>query len=307
MKKILLASLVALPSSAFADFIGLHGQVGIWNAELDGVVVGIPDKIKRDALGQDIPSFEDRGLEDSNNITGWMAFEHPVPILPNVRLGYTSVDAQGTSPEGKDISTDKIEGFSYNGVNGLSYEVLQSVQTDMNFDAIDGTVYWEVLDNWVSIDLGLTVRSMNGEFVEHIGETAFPARVFGGSNGCGDPETSSPAIVNISGFSNAQGCLRSPISQVTPIDLIMPLAYIKGQFDIPFSGFYGAVTFQGLGIGDNSMFDIDAEVGYMFDLTVMELGASIGYRRATLDAKDLEGLYADATLEGTHFNLKLHF
>jgi outer membrane protein len=301
MKKLLLCSLIGFASPSYADFIGLYGKVGVWNAGFEGTVSGTEDKKKREANNQTIPSFETRGLDNDNHITGWVAFEHPTPFIPNIRLGYTGVKSSGLSTE--NISTDKITA-TINGVPNVTYDAGQPIYTTMQFDAIDVTAYWEVLDNWLNLDLGLTLRKMDGDFSETVGETPFPARVFGGSDGCGGMR---PEVVSY-GVGTALGCVRPETTKVTPIDILIPMIYAKGQFDIPFTGAYVAATLQGMSASGNSMVDIDIETGYNFNLTVMDIGASIGYREATLNAKDLDDLYAkDAKLSGVYGALNIHF
>ncbi len=301
MKKLLLCSLIGFASPSYADFIGIYGKAGIWNAGFEGTVAGIKDKIKRDANSQTIPSFETRGLDNDNHITGWVAFEHPTPFIPNIRLGYTGVESSGWSTE--NISTDKIS-VMHNGVQ-ITYDGSQPIYTTMQFDAWDGTIYWELLDNWVNLDLGLTFRKMDGDFKETIEATALPIQQFGGADGCGGLE---PTTVILGGFISLPGCIRPETTAVTPIDILVPMVYAKGQFDLPFTGAYVAATLQGMSASGNSMIDIDIEAGYNLNLTVMDIGISIGYREATLNAKDLDELYAkDAKLSGTYGALNVHF
>ena len=304
MKKILLASLMALPSSAFADFIGIHGQLGGWNADFSGTVASTLAKDSREKLGQIIPSFEERGFDKDNHLTGWIALEHPIPFLPNVRLGYTNIETGYLSAI--DISIDKVTGGPYNNIpGGINYDSGQPIFTELNLDVIDGSIYWELLDNWVSLDLGLTVRNLNGEFVETIDETPLPIQAFGGSDGCGPFEPARVELVNVGIV--VDGCIRPSSSTTTPIDLTLPMLYGKVRFDIPMSGFYAAGTFQGVSFDGNSMTDFDVQAGYMFDFTVIELGASIGYRRSSLKSNDLDGLYADSDLTGSYASLNIHF
>jgi outer membrane protein len=68
--------------------------------------------------------------DSSFNTEYSFAFEHPVPFVPNVRLAYA------------DFSFDFDE-----------------FDADQGF--IDGTLYYELLDNIVELDLGLTARVMD--------------------------------------------------------------------------------------------------------------------------------------------------
>lgn len=310
MKKLLLASLMALPASSYADFIGIHGQIGVWNAAFNGETAALEDKLKRDASNLAIPTFKERGFEEDNQNVAWVAFEHPLPFLPNVRLAYLDALSTGISSEPIVLEVFTVTG-TLNGVEGVTTTFLDEsrLQTTMDLTSFDGTLYWEVLDNWVNLDLGLTIRKLDGSFDEVAIDDTFlplgPINQLGQCNRQGWPiETATGG-----GLIPVEGCVRPgfALTQSTPIDIVLPLLYAKFQLDIPFSGFFASATLQGISFDKNSMFDTDIEVGYMFDLTVMELGASVGYRRASLKADDLEGLYTDASLDGAQFNLKLHF
>lgn len=60
-------------------------------------------------------------------------FEHPVPLIPNVRLDYTP-------------ST------TFSGSNGH----------EVSFKQLDITPYYEILDNFVDLDVGVTFRQFSG-------------------------------------------------------------------------------------------------------------------------------------------------
>src|SRR5690606_18764663 len=70
--------------------------------------------------------------------------EHPVPYLPNIRLGQTNLTHDGFGVL-HFLGTD----YAFRGTIDLSHT--------------DVTGYYEVLDNIVSLDLGLTARIFDGE------------------------------------------------------------------------------------------------------------------------------------------------
>lgn len=76
--------------------------------------------------------------DDTDNYRVYGRFEHPIPLVPNAALRMTNVDIEGSN------GTDKI-----------------SLKT------IDYTLYYEFLDNdLVSLDAGLTVRQISGDYVD---------------------------------------------------------------------------------------------------------------------------------------------
>lgn len=65
----------------------------------------------------------------------YAAFEHPIPFLPNVRAEYLQ--------NKNDVKSTKDE-------SDTSYA--------------DITLYYEVLDNWVNLDLGISARAMDAKY-----------------------------------------------------------------------------------------------------------------------------------------------
>ena len=79
-------------------------------------------------------SIDDSDLDDETSTVIYAALEHPVPVLPNIRLTQTDIEFE--------------EGDA----------VLDLNHTDVH-------LYYEVLDNIVSIDLGIVARMYDGEVV----------------------------------------------------------------------------------------------------------------------------------------------
>jgi outer membrane protein len=72
---------------------------------------------------------------EDNATSFYLALEHPIPIIPNARIQRTDVSAENK--------------YSSGGELDLSHT--------------DATLYYEILDNWVHLDLGLTARVFDGE------------------------------------------------------------------------------------------------------------------------------------------------
>lgn len=77
------------------------------------------------------------GNDDSLYQVG-LFLEHPIPLLPNIRADFT--------PESSFAGTDSIAGTN-----------------TVKFSQIDTTLYYEVLDNIVDFDIGLTGKFIDGE------------------------------------------------------------------------------------------------------------------------------------------------
>lgn len=138
------AFLVTLGLSSFAqaDFIGLKGDVSYWNiggtSEINNQSslsnqTGVGDLLLDPYAG--INNQYD--LDKKGTIQASIAFEHPIPIIPNVKLKYTKLD---TETEAK----------------------FDLTKTEINLDHIDLILYYEILDNVVKADVGIGATKLNG-------------------------------------------------------------------------------------------------------------------------------------------------
>jgi outer membrane protein len=119
MLKKLLTTLLATSTFAVmanADFARVEAGAGVWNQE--------PKQTT--ALGTDTGNTED-------DIYVWAYVKHPTPVIPNLRVEYST-------------ATAKI-------VSGSTQE----------FTQIDVIPYYNLLDNtaWITLDLGLDIRSVS--------------------------------------------------------------------------------------------------------------------------------------------------
>jgi len=131
-------ALVLSVNNANADFLGLYVGGGSWNHDASGTF---------GTSGDDIID-----VESNLNFTGeqdtyfWAAFEHFVPLVPNVRIDISSLGHSGTAT-----------GLNFNGVN-------VSGDAEISLDNTDSIFYYRLLDNWVNFDFGLNIRKLDGEF-----------------------------------------------------------------------------------------------------------------------------------------------
>jgi outer membrane protein len=135
------SALLVTSSFAAADVLGVGASVSYWDSDLSGQA----------GKNSDVVDLEnDLNLSSDANANLEAYFEHPVPILPNVRLNYTRIQQSGSG----ELSTE--------------YDAFNSgvpVDSDLDLSQFDATLYYEVLDNWVNLDAGVTVRSLDGELI----------------------------------------------------------------------------------------------------------------------------------------------
>ncbi|RZG67888.1 TIGR04219 family outer membrane beta-barrel protein [Acinetobacter wuhouensis] len=118
---------LGLCSFAQADFIGLKGDISYWN--IDG-----ESNIDRKHLN-------DQDLDRKGTVQASVAFEHPIPVIPNVKLKYTQLDTETES-------NNTIE---------------ELAKTEINLDHTDLILYYEILDNIVKADIGVGATRLNGD------------------------------------------------------------------------------------------------------------------------------------------------
>ncbi len=129
---------LATAMSAQADIIGGSVEASYWYAGLGGdATVGSSSVDLEDDLDFDNNSFFELAA----------SVEHPVPLLPNVRLKYTDLDQ----------TEDGILDNNYDGANA------GPVETNLDLSHTGLVLYYEILDNWISADFGLDLRKFDGQ------------------------------------------------------------------------------------------------------------------------------------------------
>ena len=131
-----------LPQIAIADALSLSVGGGIWNEDPSGTY----NKTSETPIDVNKNLFWDTESQGYLFVT----LEHFVPIIPNARLTYTKIDHTGSG------NTDFVfDGITYNG----------DINNTIKIETLDLLLYYEVLDNVVSVDLGLNIRNLKVDFV----------------------------------------------------------------------------------------------------------------------------------------------
>lgn len=140
MKKIIL-TLLLLSNIAFADTVfGVYAGVQTWLYDSSGHVGA------NSAVLNAIEKI-DKNSDNSNSL--FVALEHGVPFLPNIKLRHTN--------------------FEINNFVDTSLTCIQIIpgvcfpDTDIDLSHTDITLYYELLDNWVNLDLGLSAIYFSGK------------------------------------------------------------------------------------------------------------------------------------------------
>ena len=147
--KIIICLLVLFPFSAFADVVGVRLGGGLWDWGVSGQLRYDPNGNNTNTTEADVKN--DLHLADDSTGFGYVSIEHPVPILPNIRVVATSLSTRGSG-----VTTVS---FTY---GNTTYSINDTLTTELVLDQTDITLYWEILDNVVGLDIGLNAKNIDG-------------------------------------------------------------------------------------------------------------------------------------------------
>ena len=141
MKKTL-ALLTIASSLGMADMIGGEINLGYYNHAPSGTA---------QYQGGSIDAEKDLKWEDESDMFVKAYLEHPLPIIPNIKVGYTNFSHTGAG----NIDTP----FTF---ANQTFSVDSNVDTNFDLKMYDFTLYYEILDNWINADVGVNVKYIDG-------------------------------------------------------------------------------------------------------------------------------------------------
>jgi outer membrane protein len=200
---IITSLLVLAPlNPASADFVGLNIGANRWTPDISGSFSS--------KNGSSIQLQNDLGYKDDSSTNLTVSLEHPVPFLPNIK--YSGYDLNASSAKNS-TSTFTFNNKDYTG----------NINSTLDLSHKDIVLYYQLLDNWVNLDLGLDFKKFDGK-VSMASDT-----------------TSTESIT---------------------VDETIPMLYLAARFDLPLTGMYVGANIQQLSIGDSSSEDTTLMVGY---------------------------------------------
>ena len=241
LAKIVLLTLLSV-STTFADMAGGEVSVGAYSHSPSG------------AASYSIPFVNIGSSADLEDTFGWSTnsdfmfkayIEHPLPLIPNLKLGYTNLTHTGTGS-----STQ----FNWGNLVDFSGEL----DTSLDMGITDVTAYYEVLDNYVELDLGLTLRYL-------FGEIAVNPRVLGST---------------VTGSTSA-----SIGAETVSFSTLTPMLYSKIRFTIPSTDISFQLESNIMNYGETVFYDYELGIRYTFSFG---LGIEGGFKALHLDSATLE-------------------
>ena len=210
MKKLLttVSVLTAISlTSVHADFIGFEVGAGYWNAKTSG-------NFQKGTTKIDLEDDLNYGGSNGTN-TFYAVFEHPVPLIPNIKIQQTNLTDSSQSTLSKAIN-----------FNNENFVINSDVQTSIKLNQTDFIIYYEILDNWVNLDLGLNVKYID-------------------------------ASVELNSITT---------NATDDFSVYIPMLYGKAQFDLPFSGLSAETELSYIGYSGNSFYDAKVALQYEYSL-----------------------------------------
>lgn len=204
MRKTRIATLFAasiFTYSAYADFVGLNIGSSFWIPNTTGT-------FNSSSSSNDISVNNDLDVDDQSNYSFNISFEHPIPTLPNIRFQNVGLNSTGTS----NVGSINFDNKSFTG----------NVTSTFDISHNDFVLYYELLDNWVNLDVGVNLKLFEGE------------------------------------ISLADGSSDGRIN----INETIPILYLAARFDLPFTGFYVGANIQNISLVDSSVEDSSLMIGY---------------------------------------------
>lgn len=138
-KNIVLLSLSAVFAlSSSGDVFGFETGAAYWGAETSGDF---------NYKGSSIDLQKDLGHTNRQNANFiWASFEHPIPIIPNIKIQHTKID-DNASKNANVIFDNK----TYTG----------TINSSLKLNQTDFIAYYEILDNWLNLDLGINAKYLD--------------------------------------------------------------------------------------------------------------------------------------------------
>ncbi|WP_100644409.1 TIGR04219 family outer membrane beta-barrel protein [Alteromonas facilis] len=146
MRKTIIAAATVFAASSFSahadTVLGVYAGAQGWDMSTAG---GFADE----------SSITQFNFDSQTNGSVYVALEHPVPFVPNVKVSRTNLDTNGR--------TTLTSSFTF---NGELFTADSLVSTDIDLTATDFILYYEIFDNdLVSVDIGINGKYVDGNLL----------------------------------------------------------------------------------------------------------------------------------------------
>lgn len=148
MRKLLLLAIgfIFITPAAHADMLGVRLSGGMFKYSLSGSI--------RDSAvsSQTYDVKNDLGWKDDKGGMGYLYIEHPIPLIPNFRIGSTSLSLGGTKTLTQSVT-----------YNGTTFNTSDTVTSSLDLSHNEIALYYQLLDTGIGLDLGLNFKFFDGK------------------------------------------------------------------------------------------------------------------------------------------------
>ncbi len=246
MKKIgTLLAAALFTTAAWSDTLGGEIAVGGWSHDPSGWIE-YPTGSNRVDLDSDL------SLSTKSEIYFRLQLEHPLPGLPNILFGYTKNRSDGTGTLSKSFT-----------FGNTTFNVNERVYTETRLDNYDLTLYYEIIDSAIDVDLGLTARYIDGY-----------AKI-----------TS----------------LTTNLSDQSDFSVVFPMIYADIQIPVPaLNGLSVGASGNWVSYSGSTVYDAQAYLKYRF---AAGFGVEGGYRAQKIKIDDIDDTSTDIDIKGAYLGL----
>lgn len=249
MRSIVLAISLLISSSTFADWWGgVDFGAYSWNPSPNGVVGR-----------SNINTQTELNWDNQTQPVVWAAVEMLDAWYPNLRFEHSSIEMTGSG----NLASEKIlRNAAFDGpvLSGISYSTY------------DFNLYYQLYDNFITLDLGLALRVFDG-------------------------------YIAIAREDQRLGERANFLS-------VIPLGYAAVNIDMPLKGWYSGVVFNGGGFDRTLLTDVTWRLGWKYEFELINyshIGLEAGFRQQNIELHQIDSLDTNFDVSGGFVGLNLRF
>jgi outer membrane protein len=212
---------------------------------------------------------DDLGFNEEGENVFFIAFEHPIPFLPNILVQHTDLSADATRQLKHSIVIDNTV-----------FSASATARSELDLTHTDVTLYYRIIDHTVHLQAGLTGRVLDHKSVGIEGLAV--ARANGGGT------------TQFIDFGDAAEF---------KLNGILPMLYLAQKFDLPLTGLAIGADLNLVLWRASHLYD--GRVNLSYDLPY-GLGTELGWRRFDLDYKEKDDR-AKVVVDGVYLALSYRF
>lgn len=283
---------------------------GGWIANIDGEI-GDPESSI---------SASDLGLDEETHDYYFAQIEHELPVLPYLRIAKLNYaqEAQALIPVD----------FTFGDTTFTAGSIVDS-RIDLSYT--EASLYYPIFNDWLRVDLGLTVRDYDGfgmiSGTPPAGDGAVDDTPDGTADDTGadgdNPDngdgTGDTGDTGDTGNTDDTGDTANDTDTAAPTDTstvvteniklegLIPLLHLGTQLKLPFSNWFFQLNANHVGYSSDRFTDWDASIGYQSEGTIMNVRLDIGFRQQKIKLEDRDNFDGDLNIDGFYISTGLVF